>query len=62
MADKKKQNQPAPESGTGAGATPTAASAAAANKKEPFVDRVMKDVIAPPAFPLTRDQLFDKKV
>ena len=38
-----------------------AASIAGEEKSAVVMDRVMKDVIAPPMFPLTREQLIDKK-
>ena len=39
----------------------SSSSGAAADEKTVTMDRVMKDVVAPPMFPLQREQLIDKK-
>jgi len=38
----------------------SAQSSKALDEREPQMDRVVKDVVAPPLYPLTKDRLFDK--
>jgi len=44
----------------GADATKKDATTAKSERKEVFVDRVMKDVVSPPMWPMTKEELYDK--